>query len=145
MHDVSLFRLYLLRATYLLILVGMGSITWPLLLGTPETVEHFRGVTWSLLGSVALLSALGIRYPLQMLPLLFLELAWKTTWIVTIGLPMRSAGTLEGAFAETWFANVMGLVIFPLAIPWGYVYRRYVRAPGDRWSNTSGASDSRVA
>lgn len=68
-----------------------------------------------------------------MLPLPFFELVWKTIWIVTIGLPLRSAGALEGAFAETWFANVMGLVIFSLAIPWGYVIRHYVRAPGDRW------------
>jgi len=24
-------------------------------------------------------------------------------------------------------------VIFPLVIPWGYVWRHYVKAPGDRW------------
>jgi hypothetical protein len=23
----------------------------------------------------------------------------------------------------------------PLAIPWGYVIERYVRAPGERWQN----------
>lgn len=135
MHEVSLFRLYLLRATYLLLVVGMGSIVWPLLLGAPETAEHFRGVTWCLLGSMTVLALLGLRYPLQMIPVLFFELIWKTTWIVTIGLPLRNAGPLEGAFAETWFANVMGLVIFPLVIPWGYVVRKYLRAPGDRWSN----------
>lgn len=133
MHEVSIFRLYVLRATYLLIVVGVGFMIWPLLLDAPESVEHFRGVTWSLLGTVALLALVGLRYPLKMLPLLFFELVWKTIWIVTIGLPLRSAGALEGAFAETWFANVMGLVIFSLAIPWGYVIRHYVRAPGDRW------------
>lgn len=121
MHDVSIVRLYVLRATYLLIVVGVGFMIWPLLLDAPESVEHFRGVTWSLLGTVALLAVVGLRYPLKMLPLLFFELVWKTIWIVTIGLPLRSASALEGAFAETWFANVMGLVIFSLAIPWGYV------------------------
>lgn len=134
MNEVSLFRLYALRATYLLIVVGMGTMIWPLLLGTPETAEHFRGVTWCLLGTVALLALLGLRYPLKMLPLLFFELVWKTTWLVTIGLPLRSSGQLEGAFRETWFANLMGLVIFPLVIPWGYVARRYFREPGDRWA-----------
>jgi hypothetical protein len=127
-HDVSLLRLYLLRATYLLIIVGVGSMIWPLLLDAPETVEHFRGVTWSLLGTVALLALLGLRYPLKMLPLLFFELIWKTTW--------------EGAFAETWFANVMGLVIFPLVIPWGYVIRTYVRGAGDRWTRGSRTTPS---
>ena len=135
MHDVSTFRLYVLRATYLLIVVGLTPMIWPLLLDAPERAEHFRGVTWCLLGTVAVLAAVGIRHPLKMLPLLLFELLWKATWILAIGLPLRGAGQLEGAFAETWFANMVGLVIFPLAIPWGYVVRTYLRAPGDRWSS----------
>jgi len=144
MDDVSVFRLYILRATYLLVAVGVGTMIWPLLLDAPENAEHFRGVTWCLLSSVALLALLGLRYPLKMLPLLLFELIWKATWVMTIGLPVRSAGLLEGAFRETWFANVMGLVIFSLAIPWGYVVRTYIREAGDRWSS-SRASAGTVA
>ena len=140
MNEVSMVRLYVLRATYLLIVVGVGAMIWPLLLAAPETAEHFRGVTWCLLSTVALLALLGLRYPLKMLPLLFFELLWKATWLITIGVQLRSEGPLEGAFRETWFANVMGLVIFSLAIPWGYVVRRYIREPGDRWSWASTSS-----
>lgn len=141
MNEVSIFRLYVLRAAYLLIVVGLGVTIWPLLLAAPEAAEHFRGVTWCLLGTVALLALLGLRYPLKMLPLLLFEVIWKATWVVTIGLPLRSSGELQGAFGETWFANLMGLVIFPLVIPWGYVIRKYAREPGDRWtwSDTSTA------
>ena len=116
MNEVSMVRLYVLRATYLLIVVGVGTMIWPLLLDAPETAEHFRGVTWCLLGTVALLALLGLRYPLKMLPLLFFELLWKATWLITIGIPLRGAGQLEGPFRETWFANVMGLVVFSLAL-----------------------------
>lgn len=141
MNEVSILRLYALRATYLLIVVGVGTMIWPLLLAAPETAEHFRGVTWCLLGTVALLALLGLRYPLRMLPLLFFELAWKAIWLLTIGMPLRSSGQLEGAFSETWFANVMGLVIFSLAIPWGYVIRKYVRESGDRWTPSKAVAD----
>ena len=134
MNEVSVWRLYILRATYLLIVIGVGTMIWPLLLDSPETAEHFRGVTWCLLSTVALLALIGLRYPLKMLPLLFFELVWKATWVIAVGLPLRSTGGLEGAFGETWFANVFGLVIISLAIPWGYVVRRYIREPGDRWS-----------
>lgn len=134
MNDVSVLRLHVLRATYLLLVIGVGSMIWPLLLDAPEGAEHFRGVTWCLLSTVALLALLGLRYPLKLLPLLLFELVWKTTWLIAIGLPLRQAGRLEGAFSETWFANVFGLVICLLAIPWGYVVRTYIRAPGDRWS-----------
>jgi hypothetical protein len=148
MNEVSIFRLYVLRATYLLIVVGVGAMIWPLLLDAPETAEHFRGVTWCLLGTVALLALLGLRYPLKLLPLLLFELLWKTIWLVTIGLQLRSSGQLDGAFRETWFASAMGLVIFSLAIPWGYVIRKYVREPGDRWkwsqTSTAGLHPDRV-
>jgi hypothetical protein len=136
MNEVSIFRLHVLRATYLLIVVGLGAVIWPLLLDAPETAEHFRGVTWCLLSTVGLLALLGLRYPLKMLPLLLFELVWKTTWLVTIGLQLRSSGQLEGEFRETWFANVLGLVIFPLVIPWGHVIRKFVREPGDRWTRS---------
>ncbi len=136
MNEVSIFRLHVLRATYLLLVVGVGAMIWPLLLDSPETAEHFRGVTWCLLSTVALLALLGLRYPLKMLPLLLFELVWKTTWLLIIGLQLRSTSLLNGAFRETWFANVMGLVIFSLAIPWGYVFRTYVREPGDPWTGS---------
>lgn len=136
MNEVSLFRLYLLRAMYLLIVVGVGTMLWPLLLGTPESAEHFRGVTWCLLGALALMALVGIRYPLRMLPLLLFELTWKVIWLLAIGLPLRAAGRLDGAFADTWFNNLLGVVLLPLVIPWGYVMRKYIREPGDRWVDT---------
>ncbi|HEX6252209.1 MAG TPA: hypothetical protein VFZ56_12335 [Gemmatimonadaceae bacterium] len=145
MNEVSVFRLYVLRTTYLLIVVGLGTMIWPLLLGSPEGAEHFRGVTWCLLSTVALLAVLGLRYPLKMLPLLFFELIWKASWVLVIGLPLRASGQLEGAFSETWFANVLGLVIFPIVMPWGYVVRTYIREPGDRWAPSRVSAQSNHA
>jgi hypothetical protein len=133
MRDVSLFRLYLLRAAYLLLVAGLGSQIWPLLLNAPPDLEHMRGVVWGLLGGVSLLAVLGLRYPLQMLPLLLFELAWKTVWMLAIGLPRWSAGTLDAATQQTVYDCLFGLALFPLVIPWGYVWANYVRRPGDRW------------
>jgi hypothetical protein len=42
MHGVSLFRLNVLRAMYLLIVVGLGVYVWP---GVLETDKH-----WELMG-----------------------------------------------------------------------------------------------
>ena len=27
----------------------------------------------------------------------------------------------------------MGIVLVPLVLPWGYLFRHYVKAPGERW------------
>jgi hypothetical protein len=140
MSEVSTLRLYLLRATYLLILVGMGLQIWPLILQHPSDLEHYRGVTRSLIGGVTLLCALGIRYPLRMLPLLLFELVWKTTWVLSFGLPAWQAHQMTPDMQETMKACLMGVVIFPLVIPWGYVWANYVKAPGDRWRTRPGAA-----
>lgn len=136
--ELSSFRLYLLRATYLLIAVGLGVTIWPLILKSASAPpEHMQGVVRALLGAVSLLALLGLRYPVRMLPLLLFEITWKTIWVVAIGLPLWRAGQLDAATQETWKACLMGLVIFPLVIPWGYVLRHYLLTPGDRWRGES--------
>lgn len=140
MREVSTFRLYLLRATYLLIVVGLGTQIWPGIFNPPKNLEHMRGVVLSVLAAVSLLAVLGIRYPLKILPLLFLELAWKSIWILAIGLPHWSANQLDAGTRETWNACLMGVVLFPPVIPWGYVLTNYVRQPGDGWESKSASS-----
>jgi hypothetical protein len=40
---------------------------------------------------------------------------------------------LPPTFAEDFFAIGVGVILMPLVIPWGYVWRHYVKQPGDRW------------
>jgi hypothetical protein len=132
MTEVSTFRLYLMRATYLLMLVGLGVTIWPgIIHHTKASLQG--GVVSSLLGAVALMAALGIRYPLQMLPVLLFELIWKSIWLIAYALPLWSADQLNASAWETVNACVMGIVVFPIVIPWPYVFANYVRKPADRW------------
>lgn len=134
MHEVSPLRLNILRATYLLIALAMGLQIWPLILRHPVDVEHMKGVVRAMLGALTLLCALlGLRYPLKMLPLMFFEFAWKSVWVLSFGLPLWSAGRLDADTADTLKACLMGVVLCPLVIPWGYVWRHYMAAPGDPW------------
>jgi hypothetical protein len=132
--ELSLFRVYVLRATYLLVAIGLGIEIWPLILQSASAPpEHMKGVVRAVLGAVSLLALVGVRYPVRMLPLLLFELLWKTIWVLAIGLPLWRAGRLDAATRETWQACLMGLIIFPLAIPWPYAVRTYLIARGDRW------------
>jgi hypothetical protein len=131
--DVSVFRLYLLRATYLLVLVGLGITVWPGIIQHAIAGDPKPGATTSLLAGVAVAAALGIRYPLQMLPLFFFELIWKSIWLIAVALPLWSAHQMDADVWESVNACFMGIVIFPIAIPWSYVFANYVRKAGDRW------------
>ncbi len=133
MNEVSTFRLYLMRATYLLIVVGLGLTVWPGIIQRAIGGDLTSGATPSLLAGVSVLAALGIRYPLQMLPVLLFELIWKSIWLIAVALPLWSAQQLDANTMETVYACLMGWVIFPLVIPWPYVIANYVKKAGDRW------------
>jgi len=137
MPEVSTFRLYVLRAMYLLMVLGLAIDIWPLILNHPSDVEHMKGVVRSVLGTVSLLALLGIRYPLKMLPLMFFELIWKTIWILSFGLPLVAAHALTPDTRDTMKACLMGAILFPIVIPWPYVWRHYVKGPADRWRKTA--------
>lgn len=134
MPEVSLFRLYLLRAMYLLIAVGLGLTLWPSIIASSGTAADSHTVVKALLGALSLLCLLGIRYPLRMLPLLLFELLWKVIWVVAFALPLWLADRLDAYGQETLFACMMGVVLVPLVIPWGHVYRNYLTARSEAWT-----------
>ena len=130
MSDVSILRLHVMRAAYLLLVVGLGLSVVPSVLSHDPLA---RGVIPSLLTGMWLLAWLGLRYPLAMLPVLLVEFAWKAVWMLGFGLPQYLSGQRPPTFAEDFFAIMLGVVVMPLVIPWGHVWRRYVRASGERW------------
>src|SRR4249920_2984878 len=93
--EVSLLRFYLLRGTYLLVAVAMGAQIWPLVFHHRHWDDLMHGVTVSMLAAVTALCLLGLRYPLKMLPLLFVETVWKTVWVLAMGLPLWQAGQMD--------------------------------------------------
>lgn len=133
MSEVSTFRLYLLRAMYGFMFVGLAIFKWPGILNPPPDISNTGTVVGSVLGAISLLAVLGIRYPVKMLPLLFFELLWKLLWVLGWGLPLWFTQQLGPESQETLISCLMGVVLVPLVMPWGYVFKQYVKAPGNPW------------
>lgn len=131
-HPVSLFRLYLLRSLYLLVVVGLGIVVWPGVIHRERPFELMEGVVACMLAAFSALCVLGLRHPLRMLPLLVWELLWKTIWLAAVVLPLWRAGRLDEA---TWSIAVtcLPIAIFPFILPWRYMFDHYLRQRGDRW------------
>jgi hypothetical protein len=130
---VSPIRLWVMRAMYLVMAAGLGLTVWPLIVSHDPAMARMTGVALALLGTIGLLAVLGLRYPLQMLPLLLFELTWKTIWLAGFALPRWLDGTLDEGMRGTVFDTLLGLVLVAV-IPWRYVYAHYVVRPGDPWN-----------
>lgn len=129
---VSLPRLYLLRFGYLVVAVGIAVTKWPLLINHDVPWPLFEGVETCMLVALSLLSFLGLRYPLQMLPILLFELLWKFIWVTVVVLPLWAANQMDPATLKVFYSCLVVLIVLAV-IPWRYVVAQYVRKPGDRW------------
>jgi hypothetical protein len=131
-HDseVPLWRLWLLRANYLVwALAGLFMAVPPLVNADPTA----RGMVDSIFGGLWVMGIIGLRYPLQLLPIFLFEFVWKTIWLLAFGLPQWLAGTGSPRLSDDLVAIGNGPVLFGLIIPWGYVWRHYFTAPAERW------------
>jgi len=132
MTEVSLLRLYALRAGYLLLVVGLGLTIWPGMIHHEKPWTLMQGVVHCMLAAMSALAILGLRYPLKMLPLLFFEVAWKAIWLVVVALPLWLAHRMDADTLETAYECVIA-VVFLIVIPWPYVFAHYAAQRGDRW------------
>jgi hypothetical protein len=129
---VSLPRLYLLRFGYLLVAVGIAVTKWPLLINHEVPWPLFEGVETCMLVALSLLAFLGLRYPLQMLPILLFELAWKFIWVAVVVLPLWITNQMDPATLKVFYSCLVVLIVLAV-IPWRYVVAQYVTKQGDRW------------
>jgi hypothetical protein len=132
MHEVSLVRLYTLRLCYLILSLGLGLYIWPIVLQHSPEFAIAHGVRFALLAGLGLTAVLGLRYPVQMIPLLLFELIWKAIYLLAFALPLWLGHQVTADAAEDIRACLMVVIFIPL-IPWRYVVRHYILERGDRW------------
>jgi hypothetical protein len=119
-------RRNLLRACYLLLVVGLGLTAWPrLVLGSADR-PLMDGVVDAMLCGMQLLAIIGLFSPVRMLPVILFDIVWKALWVGIVALPLVLRGEVTQGVAETLFACAWVLP-FVVIVPWGYVVRHYLR------------------
>jgi hypothetical protein len=122
-----------MRAAYLLLGLVQGAKTWAAIVHHAQPWDFWHGVGMSFFGALTWLSLLGVRYPVRMMPILMFEFGWKAIWVLAAWLPPYLGHTLDPDTADSFSGIFPGVVIVPLVLPWGYVWKHYVLAPSARW------------
>jgi hypothetical protein len=94
-----------LRAMYAVLAFLQGYQTWSAILRHTGPWEFWDGVGHSFLGALTLLSLVGIRYPVRMIPLLIFEFASKLVWTLAIYLPLYVGRHVDHDAANNFFAS----------------------------------------
>jgi hypothetical protein len=124
MNEVSQVHLYVLRFFYAVLGIWQTIIQAPLFFHHEHWTQT-SAVVHSFFLALALLSLIGIRSPLQMLPLLIYEILWKMIWLLGVALPLWLANQLD---ADTLKAlpQIAPVVILIPFIPWRYFFAKYL-------------------
>ena len=132
MPEISRARRIALRALYLFIVTGMAIYMWPDILAPNTHWKPLQGQANCMLAAFSMMCLLGLRYPVQMLPVLLWEVTWKTMWLVLVPLPQWWAGHVDDAIKPAIFAISMVVLVYA-AIPWRQVFAAYVTNPAEAW------------
>lgn len=128
-QEVSLVRLYVIRATALLGVYGLLPTIKRLLDHAPDE----RGMLTAMVSGLWVMALFTLRYPLKMVPLLLFEIVWKVLWLLFFCLPQWRAGVGSPRLAEDLWEIGAFPVVLLVVIPWGYVWRHYIVGPSERW------------
>lgn len=109
--------------------LGLGLLVAPRtvksLMGWPAEEPVAVGIVASVYTAFGILSILGLREPLKFVPVLLLQLTYKTIWFIGVFLPLAIAGQLHSyvlVFAAVLASYIVGDLI---AIPFRYVFSRH--------------------
>lgn len=130
-RELSLTRLYAMRAGYAFMAVGLALVKWPLL-PDAHTMPLHEGFTLMLLTAMSFLALLGLRYPVKLLPVLLFETIWKLLWLGAVALPQALVGGLRDGMSEAVLSCSL-VVLIIASIPWKYAWSQYGVSRGDRW------------
>lgn len=134
--EMSVLRLNLLRCMYLLNAVLVGSGVVAAFVQREGPWGAVPGAAFSFWAALATLSLLGIRYPLAMLPIIFMQLFYKAFWLMAVYIPLWAVGRSS----EMLYGFVIGLLLDVAVIPWTYAFAHYLKRPADRWRSVSARS-----
>ncbi len=130
--DLPLYRLNMMRSGYLLLAIGLAIVEWPKIVTHDGSLPLMEGVVSAMLTALSLLPILGLRHPVQMLPILLFESAWKLIWLSAFALPAALNGDVSSEMQEV-ISNCLLVVVVLVVVPWRYAWQRYGLADGDRW------------
>ncbi|MVT40417.1 hypothetical protein GO495_07470 [Chitinophaga oryziterrae] len=109
----------------------LGKDVWTFIFTHKGAWDPAEAMNFAVWASYSVLALLGILYPLRMLPIVMLEILYKTIWLILVAYPLWMSNQLAGSPAEG-MAFVFALVPLPIiAMPWKHAFRKYVLVTKD--------------
>jgi hypothetical protein len=122
-EGVPRINIYAMRLLYALMFVFLSYDSWTYIITHTGTWEVTDAVAWCVWLAYGAISWIGVIRPLKMLPIVLLEIVYKTAWLFVVAYPLWKKNELAGSPAA-YTSSVFIFVILPvLFMPWRYFFR----------------------
>jgi len=125
--SVPNWRLHVMRSLFFLNFISLSYDNWSTILFPEEQMDTLTGVTISFWAAFSVLNLFGIRFPLKFIPILLLQLLYKSAWIIGTYLPAKNSGQLDEDLISFFWICVAGIILNLLVLPWRFVYHEYLK------------------
>ncbi|MDJ1472807.1 hypothetical protein [Xanthocytophaga flava] len=123
-EGVRRINIYLLRLLFTLMFLTYDS--WKYIFTHTGPWNTVDAAAWCMWGAYSSMSFIGIFHPLKMLPIVLFDIIYKSTWLIIVAFPLWLNNELAGSPAEYMTMVFSGVIVFVIAMPWGYFFRNFI-------------------
>ena len=120
-------NIYGMRFIYILMATLLAMDVWTHIITYDQKWNPSDAMNWSVWAAFTLFAVIGIFHTVKMIPIMVLEIVYKTIWLILVALPLFQDGNLSDDTTDGMIFPFI-LVILPVTfVPWGYVVKKYIK------------------
>ena len=120
-------NIYGMRFIYILMATLLAMDVWTHIITYDQKWDPSDAMNWSVWAAFTLFAVIRIFHTVKMIPIMVLEIVYKTIWLILVALPLFQDGNLSDDTTDGMIFPFI-LVILPVTfVPWGYVVKKYIK------------------
>ena len=120
-------NIYGMRFIYILMATLLAMDVWTHIITYDQKWDPSDAMNWSVWAAFTLFAVIGIFHTVKMIPIMVLEIVYKTIWLILVALPLFQDGNLSNDATDGMIFPFILVILPVIFVPWGYVVKKYIR------------------
>lgn len=120
-------NIYGMRFIYFLMATFLAMDVWTHIITYDQRWDSSDAMNWSVWGAFTIFAVVGIFHTVKMIPIMLLEIVYKTIWLILVALPLFLDGNLSSDTTDGMIFPFLLVILPVIFVPWCYVVNKYIK------------------
>ena len=120
-------NIYGMRLIYILMATFLAMDVWTHIITYDQRWDPSDAMNWSVWAAFTFFAVIGIFHTVKMIPIMLLEIVYKTIWLILVALPLFLDGNLSDDTTDGMIYPFLFVILPLIFVPWGYVVKKYIK------------------